>query len=388
MFQHKYLAQNIRKYRLLHGLTQSQLAQKLFVTAQNVSKWETGRSVPDLENLCMLSQVLRISTDRLLGRTDMLPQGRVMVAIAGDGRKTEFLLFTEHGEILECLCLPGSSPNAVGLDDAQTVIKNGIEQLMAVNGDICAINAGIATCGNDNNQRAIQNYLQKLCPGIPCQVGSDVLNVIYYAPEPDRCIAVICDTGSVVYAKTPTQLQRIGGWGPLWESGWSNYDFGRDALWAALQARDGLSAPTLLQELVEDSIGGNLLDTIDEVYKLPREAICDYAQLVFDAYGRGDATAAQIVEKNTQQLALLINTAARSYDCGTDVILSGELLSQEEVLARHLQPKLQPGLKLHTHTMPQIYGAALRCCALLGIDTVTFKDAFHKNYLQTAQASP
>lgn len=383
MFQPEYLAQNIRKHRILHGLTQAELAAELFVTAQNISKWETGKSVPDLENLYMLSHILRVSTDRLLGRTDALPQGRVMVAIAGDdGTNTEFVLFTEYGEILERLCLPGSSPNSVGLDTARAVIKNGIDQLMIVSGDICAINAGIATCGNVNNQNAIHHYLRKLYPGIPCQVGSDALNVIYSTSVQERCITAICDTGSVVYAKTPTQLERIGGWGPLWESGWSNYDFGRDAILAALQARDSLSEPTLLQDLVEQALGGNVWDNINEIYNLPRESISNYAQLIFDAYKHGDAVAAQIVEKNTQQLARLINAAARNYDCGPDVILSGELLSHKDILMRHLQPKLQPGLKLHTNTLPPIYGAAIRCCALLGIDTAAFKEAFHQNYLR------
>ena len=44
MFQPKNLAHNIKKYRKLRGLTQNELADRLFVTAQNVSKWETGVS--------------------------------------------------------------------------------------------------------------------------------------------------------------------------------------------------------------------------------------------------------------------------------------------------------------------------------------------------------
>ncbi len=385
MFQQEYLAQNIRKYRLLHGLTQAQLAQKLFVTAQNVSKWETGKSVPDLENLCMLSQILRISTDRLLGRTELLPQGRVMAAIDGGGTKTEFILFTEHGEILERFCLHGSNPNSVGLDNARSVLKSGIEQLMTVNADICAVHAGIAGCGAADNQRVLQNYLRKLCPGIPCQVSSDVFNVIYSAPVKDRCIAVICGTGSVAYAKTPSQLQRVGGWGPLWESGCSGYDFGRDVLLAALKARDGLSEPTALLELVEDSLGGNVWEKINEIYKLPRDEIGAYAKLVFDAYAQGDATALQIVEKNAQQLALLINTAAQNYDCGTDVVIAGGMLSQKDVLMHHLQPKLLPGLKLHFNTIPQICGAAVKCCELLGAEISEFKETFYNNYLQITE---
>ena len=65
MYRQSHIADNLKKYRKLKGLTQSELAKKLYVTAQNVSKWETGKSVPDLENLCKISEVFGVSPDRL-----------------------------------------------------------------------------------------------------------------------------------------------------------------------------------------------------------------------------------------------------------------------------------------------------------------------------------
>ena len=385
MFQQEFLAQNIRKYRLLHGLTQAALAKKLFVTAQNVSKWETGKSVPDLENLCMLSQILHISVDRLLGHRESAPQGRILAAIDGGGTKTEFVLFTEHGQILDRLCLHGSNVNTVGLENAKAVLTDGMEQLMSVCADINAIYAGIAGCGNQENRQALQRHLKAMFPGIPCSVNSDVLNVIYSAPVADRCIAVICGTGSVVYAKTPAQLQRVGGWGPLWESGCSGYDFGRDALLAALKARDKLTQETALLPLVENMLGGNVWDRINDIYKLPREEIAAYARLVFDAYQAEDATAAQIIEKNAAQLAHLINTAGQNYDCGTDVVIAGGLLSQKDVLLPYLQKHLDPKLNLIFNSLPQICGAAVGSCMLTGAATAEFKETFYNNYLKIAE---
>jgi transcriptional regulator with XRE-family HTH domain len=55
--------ENIKKHRRLAGLTQSELANRLFLTAQNVSKWETGKSAPDVNNLCLLAKELGISVD-------------------------------------------------------------------------------------------------------------------------------------------------------------------------------------------------------------------------------------------------------------------------------------------------------------------------------------
>ena len=48
------------------GLTQKQLADRLGVTAQAVSKWETGGSLPDLEMFKMIAQLLECSADFLL----------------------------------------------------------------------------------------------------------------------------------------------------------------------------------------------------------------------------------------------------------------------------------------------------------------------------------
>lgn len=61
---HENLIQN-RKHL---GLSQEELAAKLNVSRQAVSKWETGDSVPDLPKLLALSDALNLSLDVLCGR--------------------------------------------------------------------------------------------------------------------------------------------------------------------------------------------------------------------------------------------------------------------------------------------------------------------------------
>ena len=51
------------------GLTQDQLAEKLGVTAQAVSKWENNQSCPDITLIPQLSDIFGITTDELLGRS-------------------------------------------------------------------------------------------------------------------------------------------------------------------------------------------------------------------------------------------------------------------------------------------------------------------------------
>lgn len=62
------LAENIRSYRNKHSLTQSDFANKLFVTKQAVSKWETGRGYPDSALIPKIAEVMDISIDTLMGK--------------------------------------------------------------------------------------------------------------------------------------------------------------------------------------------------------------------------------------------------------------------------------------------------------------------------------
>lgn len=385
MFQPKHLADNIKRYRKLHGMTQSQLADALFVTTQNVSKWETGKSAPDLDNLCKLAKTFSVSTDRLLGHTEQTAQGQLLVAIDGGGTKTEFVLYTEHGEILERLVLGGSNPNTVGIANAQALLRSGLDQLFSINANISIIYAGIAGCGIKGNQKKIWSFLRNTYPGTQCVVDTDVSNVIYSAPVEERCIAVICGTGSVVYAKTPEDMHRIGGWGYLWESGCSGYDFGRDAIEAALAARDGIGPQTLLRELVEARLGGDVWEHINDIYQLRQDGIAAYAATVFEAYRQRDAVAEQILQKNVDRLALRVNAAAARYDCGADVVIAGGLTAQRQVLEAFLQKRLKKGLRLIFNEQPQICGAAAGGCRALGALCPEFKENFYKNYLQITE---
>ena len=58
----RFIAEN----RRLQGLTQAQLAEKLNITDRAVSKWETGRSLPDAALMLALCEILKISVNELL----------------------------------------------------------------------------------------------------------------------------------------------------------------------------------------------------------------------------------------------------------------------------------------------------------------------------------
>ena len=61
-------AEIIARYRKELGLTQEGLAQRLGVTNQAVSKWESGQSCPDIALLPLLADLFGITIDELFGR--------------------------------------------------------------------------------------------------------------------------------------------------------------------------------------------------------------------------------------------------------------------------------------------------------------------------------
>ena len=63
------LNENIKAIRKSKGLSQQELAIKLNVVRQTVSKWETGMSVPDSDMLISISEVLETPVSILLGET-------------------------------------------------------------------------------------------------------------------------------------------------------------------------------------------------------------------------------------------------------------------------------------------------------------------------------
>ena len=57
----------IFELRTKNGLSQDELAQKLYVTRQAISRWETGETVPNIETLKLLSKLFDVSINTLLG---------------------------------------------------------------------------------------------------------------------------------------------------------------------------------------------------------------------------------------------------------------------------------------------------------------------------------
>lgn len=60
------ISEKIQQLRKSNGLSQEQLAEKLDVSRQAISKWESGTSFPDVEKIVLISELFEVSTDYLI----------------------------------------------------------------------------------------------------------------------------------------------------------------------------------------------------------------------------------------------------------------------------------------------------------------------------------
>lgn len=78
----KKIGEQLTELRKRKGLTQSELAERIGVSFQAVSKWERGESLPDISLLTDLSRILEVSVDYILlsGENTVAYKGRVSVS--------------------------------------------------------------------------------------------------------------------------------------------------------------------------------------------------------------------------------------------------------------------------------------------------------------------
>ena len=121
------IGSRISAQRKKHGLTQEQLADKLSVTAQAVSKWENNQSCPDIATLPKLAEIFGCSTDALLGIDPVTKKEEtVLVPAPRHEAENEGLHITRGG--LELKLDRGTRRGAVGI--AVLVLAVGVLALL------------------------------------------------------------------------------------------------------------------------------------------------------------------------------------------------------------------------------------------------------------------
>lgn len=124
------ISQNIQAARKALGLTQEDLANRLSVARQTVAKWESGESLPDLENAYALAKLLGVSVDDLIAHNEAAtgcpipPRGKHIFGIVRMGERGQIVIPKKARDIFE---LHAGSELLVLGDEAQGIALQKVE---------------------------------------------------------------------------------------------------------------------------------------------------------------------------------------------------------------------------------------------------------------------
>lgn len=90
--------ENLTQLRKLHNFSQEELAEKINVSRQTLSKWETGESVPDIEKCMALASVFDVTLDDLVNFSSPVsglnvpPRGKHVFGVVTVGEKGQIVI--------------------------------------------------------------------------------------------------------------------------------------------------------------------------------------------------------------------------------------------------------------------------------------------------------
>ena len=87
------IGKRMYEIRQQQNITQEQLASDLAISRQAVSKWESGKAIPDIENLMYISNLYDVSLDELIKGDDKVSGKIVADASAKKWHKLSILFF-------------------------------------------------------------------------------------------------------------------------------------------------------------------------------------------------------------------------------------------------------------------------------------------------------
>ncbi len=132
--------ENLIQLRKINHMSQEQLAEKLQVSRQTLSKWETGESLPDIEKCRVLAEVFDVTLDDLCNYESsesglgVPPKGKHAFGMVTVGEKGQIVIPAKAREIFDIN--PGDQLLVLGEEDQGIAImkeQDFLEQLTKTN---------------------------------------------------------------------------------------------------------------------------------------------------------------------------------------------------------------------------------------------------------------
>lgn len=304
---------------------------------------------------------------------------KLLVGIDGGGTKTDFLVCDRSGEVLRRFQKGPSNPIDIGIEQCIAVIKSGVDEICRAfpGSEIISVYAGLAGGVTGSNKTIIYRQLRQLFPeGTRIGNHTDAMNQMLYECEGRDAGAIVAGTGIIGLSKKRDELTLFGGYGYLLDRGGSGYDYGRDALYYALCDADGRREKTIITDMLEEQIG-DIRRHIPEIYQKGKPYIASFAPVVFEAYRQNDRVAEHIIQRNTAELANLMNAVARHQESDIcELVLSGSVFKAFDIIENFLNGLLEAEFRFVYSEVPPVYGTAIQAAVQVGIQEI---GSFKKN---------
>ena len=300
----------------------------------------------------------------------------LIMGIDGGGTKTAFAVTSLDGHIIEYFTYGASNPNDIGRQKALSLISEGIAKAVNKYPDISTVFCGIAGAATGGHIDFFEKELAMPFPKQKIVINSDFENIFGICDDCD--IAIISGTGSVVCVKQNEKYSMLGGWGNLFDKAGSAYDIGREAVFVSLEEEELQKEPSFIRVLLQERLKcSNVRSTLSELYKGGKPYIASLADTVFQAYMRKDKKAEEIIDKNAQRLAELLNSAIKQFNVSPHAVSGGGLFEHYgEIMLRHISK--YTNVKITIPKCPPIYGACRVCRKLFDKNV---PDDFEQNFI-------
>ena len=188
---------------------------------------------------------------------------------------------------------------------------------------------------------------------------------------------LLAGTGTVGFLRMGEELPRFGGWGYQVDKGGSGWHLGRDGFRAAMAGYDAGLPATILTGMYEEHLHMTMSAAIPALYR-GDFTLSACAPLVFDAAGKGDAVALQILRENAACLADTISRMHAKFNAPLTVVLTGGLLREGSLYLEMLRAQVAHlPVTLMIPSQPALFGAVAMAAAKAGLpDDPAFSENF------------
>lgn len=289
---------------------------------------------------------------------------RYYLAIDGGGTKTDAVLFTTNGTIVQRIIGGGTNPNNTTSDELighfQSLFSKLLQGLDINNISGCF--AGLSGSDHPKLTNKLAQCIRRSCPVkiLKLIVGNDAMNALWSGTDGKYGMVVIAGTGSIAYGILKSGKNfRVGGWGYLFGDEGSGYYIGNQAIRHAMKTFDGRESKTQLTDILNNYFCvESISDIIPVVYGSSKNVIAGIVPFIEKAGLNGDQLAERILIEAAQQLILLIQSGLRHFNYPVEIVLTGGIWNSK-IIRNYVCQNLKENFVFPE--VPPVYGSVCKC---------------------------